>query len=406
MLYIVALEADPVLEYHNYTYDPAGSLVQDSFQVYGAPQSKYEYPTNDNSHLAEFWQSSPPYGNPLLMESYAYDHLNRRVVKQGGLTGTVVYHYDLQGNMIGESDANGEILREWVYVNGQRLAMILPAPAGGGGGCESPSGPSFPSCSSVAARPGAETGGGAVLLLLGPAFIAIGLKFHRRKYTIAGLTFLGGVLFFLLMPNAQSQTPAESIYYYHNDHLGTPRMLTDQTGAVVWDVDYAPFGEISSYVTNTLPTDQPFRFPGQYQDTLTGFYYNWNRYYMPEVGRYNRIDPILIENVDFINLSIHSNYISDYIYSDNNPLIFIDPMGLDRYEPCKKHLGAGHYIKHYICKKLVDWACSGKGALGCCMADYANCTAKLNTEGKGYEKCQLKCEIERAKCNASAGQKF
>jgi RHS repeat-associated protein len=250
----------------------------------------------------------------------------------------VVYHYDLFGNLIGESNPDGTILREWVYVNGQRLAMILPAPGGGGGGCESPSAPNFPSCSSLAARPGAEAGGGAILLLLGPAFIAIGLKFHRRKYTIAGLTFIGGVLFLFLMPQAQSQTPAETIFYYHNDHLGTPRVLTDQTGVVVWDVDHTPFGDISSYVTNTLPVDQPFRFPGQYQDTMTGLYYNWNRYYIPETGRYNRVDD-LVNNVSIsdnrihigpfiINDNISVNKLYSYGYVANNPIIFTDVTGL------------------------------------------------------------------------------
>jgi RHS repeat-associated protein len=203
----------------------------------------------------------------------------------------------------------------------------------------------------VSVRPGAEAGAGAFLLLLGPAFIVVGLKFHRRKYTIAGLTFLGGVVFFLLMPNAQSQTQSEQIFYYHNDHLGTPRVLTDQTGAVVWDVDYAPFGDIANYVINTLPVDQPFRFPGQYQDTMTGLYYNWNRYYMPETGRYNRVDisdllrkkikkdiMISFEHLDIdynldelYDYNIGELFIvlnKSYIYSINNPINYIDPNGL------------------------------------------------------------------------------
>jgi uncharacterized protein RhaS with RHS repeats len=34
-----------------------------------------------------------------------------------------------------------------------------------------------------------------------------------------------------------------SIYYHHNDHLGTPLALTDSNAAVVWSAAYKPFGE-------------------------------------------------------------------------------------------------------------------------------------------------------------------
>ena len=135
------------------------------------------------------------------------------------------------------------------------------------------------------------------------------------------------------MPEAQSQTPAEQIYYYHNDHLGTPRMVTDQAGQVVWDVDYSPFGEVSHYYTNTLPSgiDQPFRFPGQYQDTMTGLYYNWNRYYMPETGRYNRVDPLRISPniISYLPFLINSS-LNLYSYVSSNPLNYIDFSGLGR----------------------------------------------------------------------------
>jgi len=314
-----------------------------------------------------------------------------------------VFIYDLAGNLISESKPDGTILRDWVYLNGQRLAMILPAPGGGGGGCESPSAPDFPSCSSLAGRPGAEAGGGAVLLLLGPAFIVIGLKYHRRKYTILGLTFIGGLLFLVLMPQAQSQTPAEQIFYYHNDHLGTPKVLTDQTGAVVWDVDYTPFGEIANYVTNTLPVDQPFRFPGQYNDTLTGLYYNWNRYYMPEVGRYNRDDYINYNNLIVLvesppwkffisrsgsekfrpldyNISLISQdnivyyyyksellmnmaYLNPYCYSLQNPIIFTDETAMKSRRKEEKEGCVCIPIRKVGCCKVGTLVC-GKASEG------------------------------------------
>ena len=34
-----------------------------------------------------------------------------------------------------------------------------------------------------------------------------------------------------------------AIYYLHNDHLGTPRVVTDQQRDVRWRADYMPFGE-------------------------------------------------------------------------------------------------------------------------------------------------------------------
>ena len=131
--------------------------------------------------------------------------------------------------------------------------------------------------------------------------------------------------------------PNELFFYYHNDHLGTPRMLVYQTSEIYWQADYTPFGEIANYVSNFLPPnlDQPFRFPGQYADTLTGLYYNWNRYYMPEVGRYNRVDILnydllyLLHNYALINYSSRSDNKLEY-RSANYP-IFMTPNGILYY---------------------------------------------------------------------------
>jgi RHS repeat-associated protein len=101
-------------------------------------------------------------------------------------------------------------------------------------------------------------------------------------------------------------------YWYQNDHLGTPQKLTAVNGAVAWSATYDSFGNIlidTETITNNL------RFPGQYYDQETGLYYNYQRYYDPATGRYLRIDP----QGDGINL---------YAYCFNNPIAFIDPMGL------------------------------------------------------------------------------
>jgi len=190
------------------------------------------------------------------------------------------------------------------------------------------------------------------------------------------------------MPQAQSQTPAEQIFYYHNDHLGTPKVLTDQTGAVVWDVDYTPFGEISAYVTNTLPVDQPFRFPGQYQDTLTGLYYNWNRYYMPETGRYNRVDPS--PNCYLELIEIDSIVYSTFLYSNNNPLIYKDIEGLYGTKDCS------YYDKK--CRENPDCDYHCKIAPRVCKGTLVIESKRGDCIRKCLQDCDLSCWIIKDKC--------
>ena len=105
----------------------------------------------------------------------------------------------------------------------------------------------------------------------------------------------------------------DEIYHIHVDHLGTPQVLTDATGAIAWQAHYRPFGE--AVTTGNL--DFPLRFPGQYHDAETGLHYNWHRYYDPQTGRYLTSDPIGL--VGGLN---------PYLYAEANPLYFTDPEGL------------------------------------------------------------------------------
>ena len=89
----------------------------------------------------------------------------------------------------------------------------------------------------------------------------------------------------------------ESVYYYHNDHLGTPQIMTNSTGAVVWAATYEPFGKATitvQQITNNL------LLPGQYYDTETGLCYNLNRDYNQQLGRYIESDPIGLEGKSWL----------------------------------------------------------------------------------------------------------
>ena len=70
-----------------------------------------------------------------------------------------------------------------------------------------------------------------------------------------------------------------SIYYYHNDHLGTPQKMTDANAQVVWAADYLPFKKADVIVATV---ENNLRFAGQYYDSETGLHYNYHRYYDPK----------------------------------------------------------------------------------------------------------------------------
>jgi RHS repeat-associated protein len=110
--------------------------------------------------------------------------------------------------------------------------------------------------------------------------------------------------------------PGENVYYFHNDHLGTSQVLTNDSQAIAWKAVYTPFGEA---VPSVQTVDNPFRFPGQYYDPETGLHYNYFRYYNPQTGRYITPDPIGLEGG--INL---------FAYVGGNPVRWIDPLGLVR----------------------------------------------------------------------------
>ncbi|MCX5868617.1 MAG: RHS domain-containing protein [Proteobacteria bacterium] len=252
---------------------------------------------------------------------YTYDASGRRVKKTA--YGVTTYSiYDQFSNLIAESDASGNITKEYIYLNGQALALIdLPLPSS----APPPtiSGQVSGSCGTIFAWNPKEGILGYVFIL-SPFLFVIFFKFTRssKKSFILLIGFLGSAFIISLLAfqpsRLQAQTTGEVVYYYHNDHLGTPIKLTDQNQNVVWSWQYGPFGEEPlTMEPNTI--SQNLRFPGQYYDAETGLHYSINRYYSPKIGRYLSQDPLV--TIGYSTVS--------YLYSDNNPIRHWDYLGLE-----------------------------------------------------------------------------
>ena len=233
--------------------DPPGGEVLEAPGVYSyqtgtnklthieaTPPSDFGYDANANITTENTWTYVYDLSNQLIrvldganqIAEYTFNGAGQRIKKVAGGT-TKIFHYDLWGHLIAETNQSGQMIAEYVYLGDQLLSMIKPG---------------------------------------------------------------------------------ENVYYFHNEHLGTPQILTNESQAIAWKAAYTPFGEA---VVSIATVENPFRFPGQYYDTETGLHYNYFRYYDPTTGRYLTPDPIGLEGG--INL---------WAYSANNPVMLVDPFGL------------------------------------------------------------------------------
>ena len=103
-------------------------------------------------------------------------------------------------------------------------------------------------------------------------------------------------------------------YFYHTDHLGSIRLVTDAAGAVVNSYDYDAYGNFEA-ISETVVS--PYAYTGREYDGESGLHYYRARYYDPQTGRFLQEDPLGFAAGD-ANL---------YRYVFNNPVNLTDPGG-------------------------------------------------------------------------------
>ncbi len=319
----------------NYEYDKSGNRELLKFGLY-ENRSSYMPATNrmltfsgnnvdmdENGNITLLRGQTLKYStdNRLInyadKQRYAYNAIGQRVLRKTRAAGTAgmngvmqseVFIYGLQGELLAEIGPTGRVLKEYIYLNNKPFAMLSHTPEG-----------PYPAINADINRDGD----------ISVEDFLYWYYMHKGNpaYDVNGdnvvdnldISYVIGCIFKSRICGTSQYRM--DVYYIHNDHLGTPKLLTDSTGKAVWRVQLAlPFG--MSLINDDVDRDGHriefnLRHPGQYFDSVSGLFYNYYRYYDPQTGRYITSDPIGL-----------NGGINTYAYALNNPLRNIDPLGL------------------------------------------------------------------------------
>ena len=136
---------------------------------------------------------------------------------------------------------------------------------------------------------------------------------------------LGG---YMPLAVAVPDVASTKLLWTQGNHLGTPGVTTDASGAVVTPSGYGRIG-----------------FPGQIEQHA-GLYYNYYRDYDASTGRYVQADPIGLEGGS-----------NPYLYAESSPLNNVDPDGLQ--------VGAWDPSPSFVPEQPVRWAIDPAPPMGC-----------------------------------------
>lgn len=179
-----------------------------------------------------------------------------------------------------------------------------------------------------------------------------------------------------------SMVRGDEVFFYHADHLGSIRAITDIQGTVVNRYTYESYGRM---VQDTTGVHNPFTYAGREHDAESGLYYYRARYYDARMGRFLSEDPIGLLGRD-LNL---------YRYVLNNPQNLVDPSG--RILPlilvgaaigAAVFGGAEVYIQTQVEYKSIGDVDAGgvatAAAAGAAVGAFAGATAAAATAGGSF----------------------
>lgn len=252
--------------------------------------------------------------------SYTYNSTNNELKSLTGPGGTTSYSYDADGNLIGSTigstttaytwDPLGDLLK--VASNGH--AQGVYAYDGQGRRIES-----VEACTIFYSYMGTET-----------------LSEYNTTSRVNND--------YLYAANLRiGKLSSGTINFYHQDALGSTRLVTDPYGNIVFSDGYQPFGQDNG----TPSSAQPYRFTGKPVSQTTGLYYEYQRWYDPSIGRFISQDPVAGHLSDPKSLN-------PYVYVENIPTSYSDPTGMDACGSWGWLVSGGCFVQAW--NSQPDWA--------------------------------------------------
>jgi RHS repeat-associated protein len=315
----------------SFTYDASGRRATTTLP--GGVTQTYTYDAADRLARIEYAKGSTVLGDL----TYTYDAEGNRISVGGtyartllpnGFTGAV---YDAANQLVGwqgrtvSHDANGNVtsdgLKTYTWDDRNQLSQVSSA------------------LGTLATFGYEPTGRRSRKTVSG----------STRDYLYSGANFIqeqsGGTTASLLtgfdMDEVYSRDTPTGSRDFLSDMLGSTIALSDGTGTLAAEYTYEPFGA-ATHTGSTEGNSQTFT--GR-EDDGTGLYYFRARYYDPQQGRFLQPEPLAQYPGYLVAMALQGNAVEAYAYAGNNPLRYVDPDGLSKFD---KFFG--------LPKKFWNWA--------------------------------------------------
>jgi RHS repeat-associated protein len=141
--------------------------------------------------------------------------------------------------------------------------------------------------------------------------------------------------------------PQPKMYFLQVDHLNTPRLVADASGATVWKWDQQePFGDNPADENPSAlgAFDLPLRLPGQTYEAEIGLHYNYFRDYDPSLGIYKQSDPIGLRGG-----------LNTYAYVSSHPIRRFDIYGLAGIAQSEVRGELGGKVAEGLGEEIIEW---------------------------------------------------